>query len=221
MIKDGQARKGGHGDFAAKLSEARAALAREQTAALRLRNAVSRGDYVSRAGIRREIESMFRMLRERLLSIPGKIADTCEMRSRGEVEGIIRDDVYEALDEILRLDGRLVEQRGQYAMTRTSELPLYAVSEIAAGDHQVGDPHLAIAHLRRTIVELKKIAELEQPAAQWIPLKLAAFGCGLEYETARTWVVRGLVETPDAGLSTPSVLGHVKNSWRVGFRRRS
>ncbi|HWX29478.1 MAG TPA: hypothetical protein VNZ53_18790 [Steroidobacteraceae bacterium] len=115
LIKDGQAAKGGHGDLVAKLqlSEARTALAREQTAALRRKNAVARGDYVSRAGIRREIETMFAMLRERLLSIPGQIAHTCEKRSSREVEGIIRDEVYDALDEILRLDGPLIEQIGR------------------------------------------------------------------------------------------------------------
>ena len=62
------------------LSEARAALARKQTAALRLRNAVARGEYVSRAGIRREIETMFTMLRERLLSAAGKISLSCDKR---------------------------------------------------------------------------------------------------------------------------------------------
>jgi hypothetical protein len=47
------------------------------------------------------------------LSIPGKLADSCDMRSRGEVEEIIRNEVYEALDEILRLVGTLIEQRGR------------------------------------------------------------------------------------------------------------
>jgi phage terminase Nu1 subunit (DNA packaging protein) len=114
LIKDGQAAKGGHGDLAAKLrlSEARAALAREQTAALRLKNAVARGEYVSLAGIQRDVETAFANIRERLLSLPGKIAASCEMRSRGEVEEIIRDEVYEALDQIQPLDGSPIEKRG-------------------------------------------------------------------------------------------------------------
>jgi phage terminase Nu1 subunit (DNA packaging protein) len=104
LIKDGQAAKGGHGDLASKvaLSKARAALAREQTAALKLKNAVARGEYVSRAGIRREIETMFAMLRERLLSIPGKLAAVCEMRSRAEVELVLRDECCEFLEELSR-----------------------------------------------------------------------------------------------------------------------
>jgi phage terminase Nu1 subunit (DNA packaging protein) len=111
LIKDGQATKGGHGDLATKrkLSEARAALAREQTAALKLKNAVARREYVSIAGVRREVETMLGMMRERLLSIPAKIASSCEMRERRDVGEIARDEVYEILDElskpIPRLDG--------------------------------------------------------------------------------------------------------------------
>jgi phage terminase Nu1 subunit (DNA packaging protein) len=111
LIKDRQATKGGHGDLAAKLklSEARTALAREQTAALKLKNAVARREYVSLAIVRREVETMFAMLRERLLSIPGKIVASCEMRERRDVAQIMRDEVYELLDElskpIPRLDG--------------------------------------------------------------------------------------------------------------------
>jgi phage terminase Nu1 subunit (DNA packaging protein) len=104
LIKDGQAAKGGHGDLAAKLrlAEARTALAREQTAALKLKNAVARREYVSLAGVRREVEMMFAMVRERLLSIPGKIAASCEMRERRDVEEIMRDEVYEVLGELSR-----------------------------------------------------------------------------------------------------------------------
>jgi phage terminase Nu1 subunit (DNA packaging protein) len=104
LIKDGQAAKGGHGDLASKLklSEARAALAREQTAALKLKNAVARRDYVSLAGVRRDVETMFAMLRERLLAIPAKIATSCDMRECGDVEEIIRDEVDEVLEELSR-----------------------------------------------------------------------------------------------------------------------
>jgi phage terminase Nu1 subunit (DNA packaging protein) len=111
LIKDGQAAKGGHGDLAAKLrlSEARAALAREQTAALKLKNAVALREYVSLTDVQREIETMLAMLRERLLSIPAKIAASCEMRERRDVGEFARDEVYEILDElskpIPRLDG--------------------------------------------------------------------------------------------------------------------
>ncbi|HWX29477.1 MAG TPA: hypothetical protein VNZ53_18785 [Steroidobacteraceae bacterium] len=78
-------------------------------------------------------------------------------------------------------------------MTRTSELPLRAVSP--DGDPQVSDSRAAIARLEQTIVELKrKIAEVEQPPARWLSLKAAAIDTSVEYETARTWVTRGLVE---------------------------
>jgi len=57
-----------------------------------------------------------------------------------------------------------------------------------------------IADLRETIVRLAaRVAELEQPAAQWMPLKAAAHDCGLEYETVRTWAVAGLVEARREG----------------------
>jgi len=102
LIKDGQAAKGGHGDLAAKLklSEARAKLAREQTAALKLKNAVARREYVSLAGVRRAVDAMLAMLRERLLSMPGKIAASGEMYEQRDVEQIEREEVCALVDEL-------------------------------------------------------------------------------------------------------------------------
>lgn len=102
LIKDGQAAKGGHGDYASKLalSEARAALAREQTAALRMKNTITRREYAPMAVIRRQTETAFSAFRERVLSIPGKLAAVCEMRSRAEVELALRDECWEALEEV-------------------------------------------------------------------------------------------------------------------------
>ncbi|SFJ01535.1 hypothetical protein [Bradyrhizobium sp. Gha] len=102
LIKDRQAVKGGHGDLATKLklSEARTALAREQTAALKLKNAVARREYVSLAVVRREVETMFAILRERLVSMPRKLASSCGMREQREVEEVMRDEVYELLEEL-------------------------------------------------------------------------------------------------------------------------
>ncbi|WP_291710933.1 hypothetical protein [Bradyrhizobium sp.] len=69
-----------------------------------------------------------------------------------------------------------------------TELSLDAASE--AGDYQA-----AIAALQRMAAELAaRVAQLEQPPASWLPLKAAAIDAGVEYETARQWVVRGLVE---------------------------
>jgi len=105
LIKDGQAAKGGHGDLAAKLrlSEARAKLAREQTAALKLKNAVARREYVSRAGVRREVETLRSLVRERLLSLLGRIAPFGEMyEEQHDVEQIVREEVCALVDELSR-----------------------------------------------------------------------------------------------------------------------
>jgi hypothetical protein len=48
----------------------------------------------------RSAEIVIATFRERVLAIPGKLAASCEMRSRGEIEEIIRDELYEALDEL-------------------------------------------------------------------------------------------------------------------------
>lgn len=119
LIKDGQAAKGGHGDYASKLalSEARAALAREQAAAVRMKNAVTRREYAPLSVIQRQVEFMFAAFRERVLSIPGKLAAVCEMRSRAEVELVLRDECWEALEELSRpllpVDGSRLKHEGE------------------------------------------------------------------------------------------------------------
>jgi phage terminase Nu1 subunit (DNA packaging protein) len=89
----------GNGDDA-RLTAARAELAREQTAAIAFKNAVARGEYVRLSLIQRSAETIFATFRERALSIPGKIAALCEGRSRAEVEEIVRGEVHECLDEL-------------------------------------------------------------------------------------------------------------------------
>lgn len=84
----------------AGLTEARAELAREQTISISLKNAIARGEVARLSVIQRSAEQVFATFRERILSIPGKIASICEMRSRGEIEEIVRDELYEALDEL-------------------------------------------------------------------------------------------------------------------------
>jgi hypothetical protein len=80
-------------------------------------------------------------------------------------------------------------------MTRTSEVPLCAVLEIPAGDHQA-----AIADLKRTVAQLEaRVAQLAQPAAQWVPLKAAAHDCRTGYETCRKWAAAGLIEARREG----------------------
>lgn len=51
-----------------------------------------------------------------------------------------------------------------------------------------------IAEMRRTIEQLMmRLAEYEQPAPRWMPLKAAAFECGLDYEWTRKRVKSGLI----------------------------
>jgi hypothetical protein len=71
----------------------------------------------------------------------------------------------------------------------------------AAGDATAGDPHPAIAALQRTVAALEeRVAQLEGPPAQWLPLKAAAHDASLTYETARVWAKRGLIEArPEGG----------------------
>jgi phage terminase Nu1 subunit (DNA packaging protein) len=91
----------GKGDEA-RLAAERARLAREQTEAVALKNAVARGEVVSVAAVKRSAGIIIAAFRERCLSIPGKIAASCEMRTRGEIEEIVRGEIYEALDELSR-----------------------------------------------------------------------------------------------------------------------
>jgi hypothetical protein len=91
----------GNGDEA-RLAAERARLAREQTEAVALKNAATRGDLIPVSVVKRSAEIIVSAFRERCLSIPGKIATACEMRARGEIEEIVRGEVYEALDELSR-----------------------------------------------------------------------------------------------------------------------
>ena len=102
IVADWIALKGSRGGYSseASLSAARAELAREQTIAMQLKNAVARGEYVRLSQIQRSAETIFATFRERALSIPGKIAAFCEGRSRAEIEEIVRGEVYECLDEL-------------------------------------------------------------------------------------------------------------------------
>jgi len=53
----------------------------------------------------------------------------------------------------------------------------------------------AVADLKRTVALLAaQVAQLEQPPARWLPLKAAAHDAGVNYETARVWAKRGLIE---------------------------
>ena len=82
------------------LSKQRSELAQEQTMAMRFKNAVLRGDYISAGVVQRAGEKMLEVFRERILSIPGKVADTLTERTRDEIDLILREELHEALDEL-------------------------------------------------------------------------------------------------------------------------
>ena len=99
-LRDKAGGRSGAGDR--NLAEVRAELTREQTAVVAMKNAITRGDFVPLAIVRRNLETVLTTVRERVLSIPGKSALACEMRSRGEIEEIMRGELHEALDELSR-----------------------------------------------------------------------------------------------------------------------
>ncbi len=66
--------------------------------------------YAPLSAVQRQAELVFAAFRERILSFPGKIAAICEMRSRIEVEEIVRSECCEVLEELSRpimpMDGK-------------------------------------------------------------------------------------------------------------------
>jgi phage terminase Nu1 subunit (DNA packaging protein) len=82
------------------LTNERALLAKEQRDALVFKNALIRGDFVSLETIKKILIAMLAVIRERLLTIPGKMADACEMRLRAEIEAILRTEIIETLNEL-------------------------------------------------------------------------------------------------------------------------
>jgi phage terminase Nu1 subunit (DNA packaging protein) len=94
-------RVGSDGNAAtAQLTAERVRVAREQADAVALKNQVARSEYVPHDLVVRAVEIMLTAFRERCLAIPGKVAASCEMSSRSEVEEIVRGEIYEALEEL-------------------------------------------------------------------------------------------------------------------------
>ena len=87
-------------DGGTKLTAQRASLAHEQTMAIKFKNAVMRGDYVSVSVVQRVIENVLSVFRERIQAIPGKASDQLAARTRDEVDLILREELNEALDEL-------------------------------------------------------------------------------------------------------------------------
>jgi phage terminase Nu1 subunit (DNA packaging protein) len=88
-------------DSGEMLSRERSLLAKEQREAVSLKNAISRGDYVSLAVVKSALVSTFAVMREQVLTLPGAIADSLAPFSpndRAQITDIIRDKVYELLE---------------------------------------------------------------------------------------------------------------------------
>jgi hypothetical protein len=90
----------GHGSAMAGLSAERALLAAEQREGIKLKNAQTRGDLISVQSVIAIVSRDYAILRERILSASGKIADSLAMRPRDEVELALRDELCEALREL-------------------------------------------------------------------------------------------------------------------------
>ena len=81
----------------ASLSREKALLAKEQRETASLKNAMTRGDLISIRLIIKGFTGDLTVLRERLLTIPGKVADDLEGRTRAEIEEKLIDEISEAL----------------------------------------------------------------------------------------------------------------------------
>jgi phage terminase Nu1 subunit (DNA packaging protein) len=82
------------------LAAERTKLAREQTDAAAMRNAVTRGDLVSIEEVARQVESEYGVVRQRLLAIPGIVADSLVGRDRASIEAGLNEALAEALSEL-------------------------------------------------------------------------------------------------------------------------
>ena len=82
------------------LSGERAKLAREQAEGAAIRNAVSRGEYVAVDEVVAQVEREYGIVRERLLTIPGKVADALTQRDRETIESVLIEEISEVLDEL-------------------------------------------------------------------------------------------------------------------------
>jgi hypothetical protein len=85
------------------LSKERAAQAREMTEAIKLKNAVMRGDYVSLEGVAKQVDAMMLVLRARALAMPGTVGDrlaTALGIDRTIVVNILTEAVNEMLEQM-------------------------------------------------------------------------------------------------------------------------
>ena len=88
-------------DGGAALSTQRAKLAEAQTVAAEIKNAISRGDFVSLTLMKSALMSTFAAMREQCLTLPGSVADALtpfSPKDRTQIMDIIRDKIHELLE---------------------------------------------------------------------------------------------------------------------------
>jgi phage terminase Nu1 subunit (DNA packaging protein) len=82
------------------LSSVRAQLTQAQTEAVLLKNSVARGEYVAVEEVVRQVQNDYAVVRQRLLSIAGKISDELAHRDREIVHSVIDREINAALEEL-------------------------------------------------------------------------------------------------------------------------
>jgi phage terminase Nu1 subunit (DNA packaging protein) len=115
---------GAKSDGRLDLSGERALLAREQTEAARMKNAITAGEYVAVKGAVDDVDQfIFRPMREIILCIPGKCSDAVAMHSeldREAVFEILTRECRQALT-LMSMIGGIVEQAKQAGATQPED----------------------------------------------------------------------------------------------------
>jgi phage terminase Nu1 subunit (DNA packaging protein) len=94
------------------LAGERAKLAREQTEGISLKNAIARGEYVLMGEVIRQVEGSFVVVRQRMLSIPGKMSDSLRNQDDRElINTALLEEITEALNELSE-PSRIAERAG-------------------------------------------------------------------------------------------------------------
>jgi phage terminase Nu1 subunit (DNA packaging protein) len=114
----------GDGSQRLDLSSERAKLAIEQTAAIKMKNAIASGEFVAVKGVVDNVDTfIFRPMREIILTIPGKCSDAVAMHSeldREAVFEIINRECRAALT-LMGAFGGIVEQAKQAGATQPND----------------------------------------------------------------------------------------------------
>jgi hypothetical protein len=95
----------------ASLATERAALAKSQRLLSKLRVGQLSGQLVEVDEICFQLENRYALVKEKPLSIPGKLGDVLTRRERRDVIEILKREIHEALDE-LSTPARLIEEAG-------------------------------------------------------------------------------------------------------------